>query len=643
MKQRTKRRKNLGMTMLLAAALLALVIIGVTSYLDHATSSIRLARNSNHEARANALAESAFYDCLQGTWSKFKVAQTLTSLDTALNGASVSSPRATVLGTVTDDGSYSAGVIGIETPTGDPASRVITIRALGWVDSNENGALDSGEPVKTLDYKVQLSLKRSNVFDYAHFVNNYGWIKGFDASSMIVNGDWRVNGDWQIVDGQATVNGSVIAAINNKLDPPAVGQVMSKPVKWDQSTYASKAAGNGRMRPAYNSSSIGDFNSAAFGKYRDLLFQSEAEIVNGEPFGATLQDSNGIEAWRNEWNISSHAILDTKPTSEIPMPDLDDFGKSSDPADAGGKQFAKSKAWVDTLATYQDGTANPNYAGAAGSAQEMNGTQPNPNYKGAYVDAWDTTSNSYKRVSTGGVVSNSALLVGTQDHPIRIHGPVTVDGDVALAGYVQGQGTLYSSRNVQIVGSIKYSSPPDFRGDIATSDLRNEKKSALGLAARGSVILGDPDLIDKTLLSHMMPPFTKNRTDDAGNVIPAFDATQVDSYGIAKYQSLLEQNPATAAAFKAAASGDVAQIDAFVYTNNVFAGTAGWGYKGLTINGAVVCKDEAVAAYSTPVTINYDSRIRDRGDNNPLIDIHLPRGPVVKILGYQDRGFSAIY
>ena len=67
------------------------------------------------------------------------------------------------------------------------------------------------------------------------------------------------------------------------------------------------------------------------------------------------------------------------------------------------------------------------------------------------------------------------------------------------------------------------------------------------------------------------------------------------------------------------------------------------GQQGFTINGAVVCKDEGVAAYSAPVTINYDSRIRDRGDGNPLIDIHLPRGPVLKVLGYQDRGFSAIY
>ena len=189
MKQRKKRFKNKGMTMLLAAGLLALVMVGVTSYLDHSTSSIRLARNSNHEARANALAESAYLDCIKGIWGDFKASQTLGTLDTALNGATPGSPKATVLGSVFDTGAYSAGVISIETPATDPASRIITIRALGWVDSNDNGALDPGEPTKTLDYKVELGLKRSNVFDYAHFVNNYGWIKGFDGNSMVVNGD----------------------------------------------------------------------------------------------------------------------------------------------------------------------------------------------------------------------------------------------------------------------------------------------------------------------------------------------------------------------------------------------------------------------------------------------------------------------
>src|SRR5690606_22674364 len=98
----------------------------------------------------------------------------------------------------------------------------------------------------------------------------------------------------------------------------------------------------------------------------------------------------------------------------------------------------------------------------------------------------------YVRVSNNGVVSSSVLLIGTASKPIRIHGPVSVDGDVALAGNITGQGTLYSKRNIHIIGSIKYNNPPDFRGANPTAVEQSvEKKDFLGLAASASVIMGN--------------------------------------------------------------------------------------------------------------------------------------------------------
>jgi len=109
----------------------------------------------------------------------------------------------------------------------------------------------------------------------------------------------------------------------------------------------------------------------------------------------------------------------------------------------------------------------------------------------------------------------SVILIGTYDYPIIINGPVYFDGDVVIRGYVSGQGSIYSGRNIHIIGDIvyrkpsgsveysycgtKYNGPPawpydstgagsktklDFVSDSAKSDL-------LLLAARGNIIVGD--------------------------------------------------------------------------------------------------------------------------------------------------------
>ena len=113
----------------------------------------------------------------------------------------------------------------------------------------------------------------------------------------------------------------------------------------------------------------------------------------------------------------------------------------------------------------------------------------------------------YDTLSTNGVVNGSAVVIGTSDHPVLIHGPVTVSTDIVIKGNVSGQGTLYAGRNVQIVGSIVYQNPPDFRGNNPqTIDNYNAKQDMLGLAASGSVIMGDTSQFGYYPLAFMSRP-----------------------------------------------------------------------------------------------------------------------------------------
>jgi len=93
---------------------------------------------------------------------------------------------------------------------------------------------------------------------------------------------------------------------------------------------------------------------------------------------------------------------------------------------------------------------------------------------------------------------NSVILIGTDDYPIILNGPVYVDGDVVIRGRVSGRGTIYSGRNIHIIGDILYKKPPSWPYDKTglsqtQSQIDNANKSCdiLMLAARGNIVVGD--------------------------------------------------------------------------------------------------------------------------------------------------------
>ena len=87
--------------------------------------------------------------------------------------------------------------------------------------------------------------------------------------------------------------------------------------------------------------------------------------------------------------------------------------------------------------------------------------------------------------------NRALVLEGTETAPIRLNGPVVVSNDVVIKGYVTGQGTIYSARNIHIVGDIKYVNPPNWTGKAIPTDNANSKKDLLGLAAKGNIVMGD--------------------------------------------------------------------------------------------------------------------------------------------------------
>jgi len=617
----TKRHQR-GSTMVTTLITGGLTIVTATAYLEMATQDLRTANARLREVATQNLAEAGLNASMQQLWREFKVGQRFEPFDSMLRDATPSNPTRTwngVLGTV---GNYTASVIGYQQI--DSYTRRVTIRSIGWQDRNGNGRLDNGEPRQVMDQTFDLQLSRSGVFDYAYFVNNYGWMYGFDNEQLVVNGDMRANGDFEFRYGRPVINGAIIAAANEKLSPRAEGRIIveggTTPRQWSTSTYINNQNNNYQgqgpyMRQGYSPSTHGTIGSSAFNEWRDYLYEATGQLLSGSPFGAVLADSRGTRRFDG-------TVLDNRPTREMVLPNLNDLNY----------YLNLSRTWRDPKATYRDGTANPYYN------QE------------AFVEVWNPQRNRYERVSTNGVINGSVALIGYRDYPIRIHGPVTVTQDLVIRGYVQGQGTLYAGRNVHIVGDIIYKNPPDFRGSNFNSVLNSvEKKDVLGLAARGSIMMGNTrQFRDPYPLRYMTPPFTRGRYDENGNWIPPFNALERDETGRYRYQSaygaadqsdierLSTQIDIDRNGSISADERGISRIDSILFTNFVGGGNLATDGMGLVINGTIIAKDEAMVLWSIPMWLNYDWRIRERSlDDTPLINIELPRVASVRRIAWQ--------
>ncbi len=307
--------------------------------------------------------------------------------------------------------------------------------------ANPGGSVSSS----TIEETVRYAAARSQVFNNAYFVNNYGWFQGSGATA---NGDVRSNGD-MFLDTGCKINGRVYASQNDELR-----------VDGNVDGYGTMDNYN-----TYKSGSYGTSNRA-----RPLLNDYVTHETN--PGGYDAPNSNKIsdQTLRNRIN----ANLDTM----VEMPYIGDL--SSDESDY--------RLWAEELHA-----ANPNLATIKKGGQTL---------VSVYYDGVGPSGVEYQTDAAGNRLKDSdgkdlraadygaLVLEGTENDPIVINGPVIIPSDVIIKGYVTGQGTIYSGRNIHIVGDIKYKNPPQW-ANKSTSNTSNSSKDMLGLMAKGNIVLGD--------------------------------------------------------------------------------------------------------------------------------------------------------
>jgi type II secretory pathway pseudopilin PulG len=241
------------------------------------------------------------------------------------------------------------------------------------------------------------------------------------------------------------------------------------------------------------------------------------------------------------------------------------------------------------------------------------------------------------------------ILIGTVANPIVISNIVVATGDIYIKGYFTGQGTLYSGRNIYIIGDLIANDPPLWpHPDPAprTTAAANATKDFIGLCAKGNIALGRPTALD---ISLMVPPFTGSHATDISDIalgyvsyvsngVPYFngDYTQRDANGTATrsdgsdrhfYDPMISTN-----AFEALGPTDrLGWIDGVLYANHLIGGD----FHLAVMNGAFVCRDESVHR-TGDLELNWDIRIGSRsyergGSDLGLLGMFISQGHVDQI------------
>ena len=361
--------------------------------------------------------------------------------------------------------------------------------------ANPGGSVSSS----TIEETVRYAASRSQVFNNAYFVNNYGWFQGSGATA---NGDVRSNGN-MFLDTGCKINGRVFASQNEELD--ADGDV----------------DGRGKMDnyDTYRSGSYGTSNRA-----RPLLNDYVTHETN--PGGYDAPTSRNISDQTLDNRI--HANLDTM----VEMPYIGDL--SSDESDY--------RLWAEELHA-----ANPNLATIKQGGQTL---------VSVYYDGVGPSGVEYQTDAAGNRLKDSdgkdlraadygaLVLEGTENDPIVINGPVIIPSDVIIKGYVTGQGSIYSGRNIHIVGDIKYKNPPQW-ANKSTSNTSNSSKDMLGLMAKGNIVLGDyTESGWLTSISKFLSkqPYVQQYACDTSDASIGYPETFGGSYATAEYVSNADFN-----------------------------------------------------------------------------------------------------
>jgi hypothetical protein len=316
----------------------------------------------------------------------------------------------------------------------------------------------------------------SKTFDFAYFANNYGWMYDNGSSVIRIYGNMGANGDLGF-SGAPIIDGFLYAALNASITATGVvnGQAALR-----KDTLPVYRAGAGL--PAAETSLLMPGNPGY------------TEDVNNNGVLNAGEDSNGdgkINSIEYPAGYDGNQTLYTKQTP-LDMPYLGDLTHYKDMAVAntGAITQLRKGGNVNNPADWEP-VVNGVYGSDASHAGLYSTYNAGTNTvtRTAIPAASKLETDPAKQERNGNVA-----LIGTDAQPIKITGPVVVTNDLVIKGKITGQGTIYTGRNLHVVGDVTYVNPPTWNlndPSFKTRETANAGKDMVGFASKGSVILGE--------------------------------------------------------------------------------------------------------------------------------------------------------
>jgi hypothetical protein len=213
-----------------AVAVLTLVIIALTGGIVTLGLSQHGERQQDvHRLKALNAADAGLARVVEDIWDRYRAASPEQRVDLvdALDGKYCIEDRIDLMDEPFGQAFFDASVVEVVRDGDDHAD--VRIQTVGR----------SGDVVRKFTAVVRFGRRASKVFDYAYFINNFGWLWG---STITVHGDVRSNGDFSLKN--AKVNGDVYASRNEELS--TLGTIGGESRHDDLATYYDTAGDRAR-------------------------------------------------------------------------------------------------------------------------------------------------------------------------------------------------------------------------------------------------------------------------------------------------------------------------------------------------------------------------------------------------------------
>ncbi len=541
-----------------------------------------------------------------------------------------------------NDGSYSVRVTSVVNPGARSPyvdCRDVTLEATGTA----NGGTES----VTLSATMRFGVLPSGVFDYAYFINHFGWWSGFSAGGAVANGNVRANGHFDLLSGYFTGNG-------NPRYNPVTGEVIDGGGVYSggyvfplNGTGYRGMASDSVNRHSYGGVDISEDNKALVdmpnlndpadidgdGDYDELnpYYIGLAKGDYDAPAGKVGIDANGDGVLQSTEVLFTGAYGDdTGEKGNVAL-----TGTDANPIIIEGTVAITGNLAIKGTIKGQGSfyVGRNTYIGSQVKYSNPPTTRPTFNYGtetaeqyAARVEAW-RTANANKDMVTFMTTKN--IIAG--DHTQSSWKSSIINGSGWLDDYrnngkedvgVDGVFGSLNSKTNPYAASLKEA---DGKFTVIIADSRGFQQLA-DLTISGGVA--------QVPSGYHIVAGTGEDIDGDGLYGGAYNYTRDINFDVAFNSTNYYNLPSSVTNYSGFSSFSVSRMDGVFYTNHSI---AGWFTDGCVFTGSVIARNEAMVLTGGHVTLNHDSRLttsyRDLNNHH----IYLPLIKSYSTVSWDDR------